>query len=246
MCEPTVNGVRDPNYVKRSGKRFGINAVGFQGINCNSYISFNHKNNANNFSITLCKYALRRFHNPIVIKKISDAINDPLLSDTNIKLNLLYPIIEKEEYDELFDDYNNLNYKKLNSLCKKYNINYYKINRVKKDTLIKNLYDKRLIELAKNERKINIILDNAQIHKTKITKIVADILNIRLIYLPPYSPFLNPIERVWRDVKREMYLADFKTLDELIEIFYDEFVAIVDNTTYFEQWTIEFFGNILW
>ena len=24
----------DPNYVKRSGKRFGINAVGFQGINC--------------------------------------------------------------------------------------------------------------------------------------------------------------------------------------------------------------------
>ena len=43
-----------------------------------------------------------------------------------------------------------------------------------------------------------------------------------------------------------MYIEDFKTLDELIEIFYDEFVAIVDNTTYFEKWTIKFFGNILW
>ena len=246
LCEPTVDGVRDPNYVKRSGKRFGINAVGFQGINCNSYIAFNHRNNANNFVITLGKYALTRFNNPIVNKKISDAINDPLLLDTNIKLNLLSSVISKKEYDELYDIYNNLDYKKLNSLCKKYNINYYKINRFKRERLIHNFSDKKLMELTKYERKINIILDNAQIHKAKVTKIIAEILNINLIYLPPYCPFLNPIEKVWRDVKREMYIHDFETLNELIEVFYDEFVAIVDNTSYFEDWTIKFFGIIFW
>ena len=48
-------------------------------------------------------------------------------------------------------------------------------------------------------------MNNARIHKAKITKIVADILNINLIFLPPYCPFLNPIEKVWRDVKREIY-----------------------------------------
>ena len=82
--------------------------------------------------------------------------------------------------------------------------------------------------------------------KAKVTKIIADILNINLIYLLPYCPFLNPIEKVWRDVKREMYIHDFETLNELIEVFYDEFVVIVDNTSYFEDWTIKFFGTIFW
>ena len=53
------------------------------------------------------------------------------------------------------------------------------------------------MELTKYERKINIILDNAQIHKAKVTKIITEILNINLIYLPPYCPFLNSIEKVW-------------------------------------------------
>ncbi|MBR0370796.1 MAG: transposase [Methanobrevibacter sp.] len=29
-------------------------------------------------------------------------------------------------------------------------------------------------------------------------------LNITLIYLPPYSPHLNPIEQIWRQMKREI------------------------------------------
>ena len=53
------------------------------------------------------------------------------------------------------------------------------------------------MKLMQNERRLNLILDNAQIHKAKITKIIAEILNINLVYLPPYSPFLNPIEKVW-------------------------------------------------
>ena len=43
------------------------------------------------------------------------------------------------------------------------------------------------MEMIKNERKLNLIMDNAQIHKAEITKIVADILNIN-IYIYQYIP----------------------------------------------------------
>ena len=64
LCNSTKDGNKDPNLAVRTGERFGINAIGFQGINCCSKIYFNHKNNANNFAITLCKYSLTRFKNP--------------------------------------------------------------------------------------------------------------------------------------------------------------------------------------
>ncbi|MBV1755002.1 MAG: transposase, partial [Methanobacterium sp.] len=41
-------------------------------------------------------------------------------------------------------------------------------------------------------------LDNYSTHKAVLVKKVAEILNINLIYLPEYSPDLNPIEDVWR------------------------------------------------
>jgi len=40
-----------------------------------------------------------------------------------------------------------------------------------------------------------------------------------VLFLPPYSPQLNPIERVWK-LLRKLWLHNrhFPTLDELIEI----------------------------
>ena len=42
--------------------------------------------------------------------------------------------------------------------------------------------------------RIMIILDNFRSHHTKLTTETAKKLNIDLIFLPPYSPDLNPIE----------------------------------------------------
>jgi transposase len=129
---------------------------------------------------------------------------------------------------------------------RKYKINFYKINRVRKEILIKNLYDKKLIELIQNERKLNLILDNAQIHKAEVTRIVADILNINLVYLPIYSPFLNPIEKVWADIKREFYMEYYESVNDIIEVFEKEFYERVNNTSYFEKWGIKYFDIIFW
>jgi len=67
-----------------------------------------------------------------------------------------------------------------------------------------------------------------------------------LVFLPPYCPFLNPIEDVWKDIKRELYISDYETLDELIDLFISLFYEIVDNISYYKNWLFEFFNINLW
>jgi len=43
LCNLTINGFKNPNIIHKIGKRFGTNAVGFQGINCPFYVFFNQK-----------------------------------------------------------------------------------------------------------------------------------------------------------------------------------------------------------
>ena len=48
------------------------------------------------------------------------------------------------------------------------------------------------------KKKVNIILDNGPYNKSKQTTEYAKLLGINLIFLPSYSPNLNPIERLWK------------------------------------------------
>jgi transposase len=66
------------------------------------------------------------------------------------------------------------------------------------------------------------------------------------VFLPLYCPFLNPIEDVWKDIKRELYISDYETLDELIGLFISLFYEIVDNISYYKNWLFEFFDINLW
>jgi len=49
-----------------------------------------------------------------------------------------------------------------------------------------------------NTGTIHLILDGAGYHKAQTLKDRAQELDIKLYYLPPYSPNLNPIERLWK------------------------------------------------
>lgn len=55
------------------------------------------------------------------------------------------------------------------------------------------------------EAKILIILDNASWHKKAVRLISENNMynNVDFLFLPPYSPELNPIERVWRITRKE-------------------------------------------
>ena len=72
-----------------------------------------------------------------------------------------------------------------------------------KKHLKKLLNNKKLISMMKEEKPLNIILDNARIHTAKIVEEACEILSIKFVFLPPYCPFLSPIEDVWKDVKRK-------------------------------------------
>ncbi|CAD7771566.1 DDE superfamily endonuclease [Candidatus Methanoperedenaceae archaeon GB50] len=55
----------------------------------------------------------------------------------------------------------------------------------------------RRIREANPEKRIAVVLDNSRTqHHAKKVKKKAEKLNISLIYLPPYSPDLNPIENI--------------------------------------------------
>jgi transposase len=71
---------------------------------------------------------------------------------------------------------------------------------------------------AKNpdDKRITLIMDNAAYNRSGKVKILAKKLKIGLFYLPPYSPNLNPIERLWKFMKKKVlynryyeYLSDF-------------------------------------
>lgn len=49
-----------------------------------------------------------------------------------------------------------------------------------------------------------IILDNASFHKSPKLEIMAKENGHRLLYLPAYSPDLNPIEHWWHKIKNEI------------------------------------------
>lgn len=51
---------------------------------------------------------------------------------------------------------------------------------------------------------IHLILDNARYNRSKKVKALAVELGIDLVYLPPYSPNLNPIERLWKFFKKKV------------------------------------------
>lgn len=56
---------------------------------------------------------------------------------------------------------------------------------------------------------IYIVLDNARYQHCEFVKNAAMKLNIQLVFLPPYSPNLNLIERLWKFVKKKTLYGQF-------------------------------------
>jgi transposase len=80
-------------------------------------------------------------------------------------------------------------------------------------------------ENGSNQR-IHLTLDGAGYHRAKVVKDKADALNITLHFLPPYSPNLNPIERLWKamneHVRNNKYFATAKEFRDKINDFFSQ------------------------
>lgn len=67
-----------------------------------------------------------------------------------------------------------------------------------------------------------VVMDNAAFHRSKRTKKLIESVGCKVIFLPPYSPDLNPIEKFWANMKRwiksNISLFD-KLYDALVRFF---------------------------
>lgn len=64
-----------------------------------------------------------------------------------------------------------------------------------------------------------IIMDNATFHKSGKTRDIIRAAKCKLVFLPPYSPDLNPIEKFWANLKANIkkYISKFATLADAID-----------------------------
>jgi len=83
-----------------------------------------------------------------------------------------------------------------------------------------------LFSERKPDELLIIVLDNATFHKAK--KLVVP-SNIRLIFLPPYAPELNPAEKMWQKFKRAFSNKMFENIEQVKKFIYEMTISINNN-----------------
>ena len=77
-------------------------------------------------------------------------------------------------------------------------------------------------------KEVMLVMDGAGWHKSKGLKVPS---NIKVIFLPPYSPELNPVERLWKFIKdntiKNRIFDDVESLADHIS----NFIRTLDNAT---------------
>ncbi len=101
----------------------------------------------------------------------------------------------------------------------------------------------REIRGANPEKRIVVILDNFRTHHAKKVREGAEKLNIVLVYLPPYSPDLNPIENVWKSVKRVVSEISTLNVEELKKTITEAFRKITESKSFAKSWIEKFLSD---
>ena len=67
-----------------------------------------------------------------------------------------------------------------------------------------------------------VIMDNASFHKSQKTQKLIESVNCSVLFLPPYSPDLNPIEKFWANMKRWIKgkITEFAHLYDALQQFF--------------------------
>lgn len=95
---------------------------------------------------------------------------------------------------------------------------------INKESIIE--FMEKIREQYQDSKVIHLVVDQAGYHKAQLVKDAAKKLKIKLVYLPPYSPNLNPIERLWKvmneKVRNNKFFKSAKDFKENINKFFDK------------------------
>jgi transposase len=94
-------------------------------------------------------------------------------------------------------------------------------------------------------KNIIAILDNFPSHKAEITRRLAKDFGINLIYLPSYSPDLNPIEFIWKSIKREVSCEFIRDVAHLKQLIMEKFYKYSASLSFASNWIDVFLENKL-
>jgi len=64
-----------------------------------------------------------------------------------------------------------------------------------------------------------LVMDNATFHKSEETRKLINTAGCQLLFLPPYSPDLNPIEKFWANLKNKIkkVMTQFSSLADAVD-----------------------------
>lgn len=74
-----------------------------------------------------------------------------------------------------------------------------------------------------------VVLDNASVHKVERVKHLIEKTGAKVIYLPPYSPDLNPIELAWNKMKTYIRKKRARTIDTLYKVYAEALESITSS-----------------
>ena len=60
-----------------------------------------------------------------------------------------------------------------------------------------------------------VVWDNLGAHRSQAVRAAVEVRGARLLFLPPYSPDMNPIERCWSKIKTALRAAKARTREAL-------------------------------
>ena len=81
--------------------------------------------------------------------------------------------------------------------------------------------------------KLYVILDNARYYHSEIVQeFIGNNRRIEFVFLPPYSPNLNLIERIWKFVKKKV---SYNKYYEKYSVFRNKFMHCLNNLDRYEE-----------
>lgn len=115
-----------------------------------------------------------------------------------------------------------------------------------KEDLVKETIVEALEEIREENPvgRILLVADNYGSHHANLTQKRADELDVEFVFLPPYSPTLNAIEPLWKDLKRDISPEIFEDKDHFRAFLTETFLRLSHRLSFAVDWIDTFLPDV--
>ena len=96
------------------------------------------------------------------------------------------------------------------------------------DTIVFQAYLEQVLAPTLREGDL-VIMDNLRAHKAQICIQTLEAAGAQALFLPAYSPDLNPIEKMWSKIKTSLRAQEARTTTELLQAIKEAFAGVTQQ-----------------